>query len=265
MKWLNNLERKFGRFAIKNLMLYIILLTGTVYILSLIDQTGTFLYRLVLIPSLVMQGEVWRLITYVFIPPRTSPIFIFFVLYFYYMIGTGLEKAWGSFKFNVYYFIGVIATTAVVFYTRGMATSTYLNLTLFLAFARLYPNFEVRLFFILPIKMKYLGWLNWAFFGFTILTAPVPEKITAIVALSNYLLFFGPEIIKDTKRKQRVKQNRRRFESGRRIPTEGVHKCTVCGISEKDDKSMDFRYCSKCSGAHEYCREHLNNHQHIEE
>lgn len=263
-KILDKLERKFGHLAIQNLMLYIVLLTGAVYLLSIFDQTGRFIYRLVLIPSLVMQGEIWRLLTYIFIPPSTSPIFIFFILYFYYMIGTGLERYWGSFRFNVYYLLGVIATTIVAFLTRGAATSTYLNLTLFLAFARIYPNFEILLFFIFPLKMKYLAWFNWGLLAFTILTAPIPQKITAIIALSNYFIFFGGDIISDMKRRKKVQHNRKRFDI-KYSNDESIHRCTICGITEKDDPRMDFRYCSKCEGSYEYCSEHLKNHQHKEE
>ncbi len=265
MNWLNNLEKKYGKYAIKNLMLYIVLLTGTVSLLSMFDQTGYFLYRLTLIPSRVMQGEVWRLITYIFIPPTRSPIFIIFVLYFYYMIGNSLENTWGSFKFNVYYIIGVIATTLAAFLTRGAGTSLYLNLTLFLAFARLYPNFQILLFFVLPVKMKYLAWFNWALFAFTVLAAPIPSKITAIIALSNYFIFFGREIVKDFKRKQNLYKNRHRFESGKQWDQKTVHKCHKCGITEKDDPKMDFRYCSKCEGSYEYCWDHLQDHEHVKE
>ncbi|MFW6029985.1 MAG: rhomboid family intramembrane serine protease, partial [Halanaerobiales bacterium] len=222
-------------------------------------------YRLVLNPYLVMQGEVWRLLTYIFIPPTFSPIFLIFVLYFYYMIGMNLENTWGSFKFNVYYLIGIIATTVVTFFTRGTATSFYLNLTLFLAFARLYPNFQILLFFIIPVKIKYLAWLNWAFFLFTILTGPMSQRITIIVALSNYFIFFGQDIINDIKRKKRVQHNRKRFYKKSPVSwgDEAIHKCTVCGITEKDDPKMEFRYCSKCNGAYEYCSKHLNDHEHI--
>lgn len=265
MKWLNKLEKKFGKYAINNLMLYIVILTGTVFLLSMMDRTGGFIYRLVLIPSRVMQGEIWRLFTYIFIPPTQSPLFIIFVLYFYYMIGNTLEQRWGAFKFNVYYFVGVIATTVVAFLTQGVATSIYLNLTLFLAFASLYPNYQILIFFILPVKMKYLAWLNWGLFAFTIFTAPLSQKITAIIALSNYFLFFARDIANDIKRKHKVHQNRRRFDNERIWAQESLHKCHVCGITEKDDAKMDFRYCSKCDGSYEYCEEHLHNHQHVQE
>ena len=265
MKWLDKLERKYGHLAIKNLMGYVVGLTASVFLLTLFDRSGIFLYRLILLPSRVLQGEVWRLITYIFIPPTQSPIFIIFVLYFYYMVGSGLERVWGSFKFNVYYLLGVIATTLAAFITNSAGTSLYLNLTLFLAFARIYPNYEILLFFILPVKMKYLAWFNWALLGFTILTASFPSKITAIIAIANYLIFFGKDIIIDIKRKRKVQKKRSKFIDGRDRwnNDQPIHRCTTCGITEKDDPDMEFRYCSKCEGNHEYCMDHLYNHKHI--
>ncbi|MFW5991979.1 MAG: rhomboid family intramembrane serine protease [Halanaerobiaceae bacterium] len=267
MKWLDKLEKKFGHLAINNLMGYIVGLMGSVFLLMYFDRSGTFLYRLVLIPSAVLKGEVWRLITYIFIPPSLSPIFIFFVLYFYYMVGTGLERAWGSFKFNIYYLLGVVLTTLAAFITNGSATSLYLNLTLFLAFARIYPNYEILLFFILPVKMKYLAWFNWGLLAFTIITAPIPRKITAVIAIGNYLIFFGKDLITAIKRRRKVQQNRSKFieKRGRSDRDQPIHRCAVCGITEKDDPQMQFRYCSKCEGSYEYCMDHLQDHEHVRE
>ncbi|MFP4661584.1 MAG: hypothetical protein ACLFPF_05285 [Halanaerobiales bacterium] len=281
MKWLNKLQRKYGRYAIKNLMLYIVFLTGAVYLIDLLDPTGRFLGQLTLVPSRVMQGEIWRLITYVFVPPTRS-IFIIFALYFYYMIGSSLERVWGSFKFNMYYLIGIAATTVVAFLTNGVGTPVYLNLTLFLAFARLYPNFQILLFFILPVKMKYLAWITWAYFGLIIIQylgglvlavfsagLRYPDSgtvITLLIALSNYFIFFGQDIIKDIKLKGKVQKNRRKFQREKYWDhDEAIHECHVCGITEKDDSRMSFRYCSKCDGAYEYCEKHLENHEHVKE
>lgn len=267
MRWLDKMERKFGKYAISNLMQYIVLLTGSVYLLSLFDQSGTFISRLVLVPSLVMKGQVWRLITYVFIPPNVSMLFIIFVLYLYYMIGMSLERIWGTFKFNLYYFIGILATTIVAFLTRGSATSYYLNLSIFLAFAKLNPNYEILLFFVLPVKMKYLAWFNWGLLAFTIITAPIPRKITAVIAIGNYLIFFGKDLITAIKRRRKVQQNRSKFieKRGRSDRDQPIHRCAVCGITEKDDPQMQFRYCSKCEGSYEYCMDHLQDHEHVRE
>lgn len=259
MNWLDKLERKYGRFSIKNLMTYIISLNALVYMLTYVLKLPVD--NLILYPELVLKGEVWRLITYIFIPPSASLFWIIFVLYFYYMIGNSLEHEWGSFKFNIYYFMGMLGTTIAAFISGSGTTATYLNLSLFLAFAYIYPNYEILLFFILPIKVKYLAWLNWIFIGFTIIFQPLPLKLAAIVSIINYFVFFGKDMVTGAKNRKYVYENRKRFKYS--VPKNAsIHKCTVCGITEKDNPNMEFRYCSKCEGDYEYCMEHLHNHQH---
>lgn len=210
MKLIDRLERRFGRYSIRNLMSYIVLLNAVVYVLMMIPGSN-LRARLVLNPALVLRGEVWRLITYVFIPPNSSPIFILFVLYFYYMIGSNLENEWGSFRFNLYYLLGMLGTTIAIFITGGEATPVYINLSLFLAFAHLYPDFQVLLFFIIPVKMKYLALINWIIIGYSIIFYPIPYKVSALVSVINFFVFFGPDIIDDIKFRRQVKRNRRRF------------------------------------------------------
>lgn len=266
MNWLDKLERKYGNLCINNLMLYIIGLTLLVYIVGFYDTTGIFISKLVLDPSKVMQGEVWRLLTYIFIPPTSSYVFIAFVLYFYYFVGTGLEDEWGSFKFNLYYLVGFLGTTLAFFITGGLGTAFYLNLSLFLAFAKVYPDVEVLLFFIIPVKIKFLAIIDWIFFVLVLLFASTPTKIAVIVALSNFFLFFGQDILGDIKLNRQVHINRRTFrKSIRDLKNKPIHKCTICGITERDNPQMEFRYCSKCDGHHEYCMDHIKNHEHISE
>lgn len=212
MKWIDKLERKFGRYAIKNLMTYIVILNAVVYMFMMIPGVN-IVDKLMLDPSLVLKGEIWRLVTYIFIPPSASPIFIVFVLYFYYIIGSNLENEWGSFRFNLYYFLGMIGTTIAAFITKGGATPTYINLSLFLAFAHLYPDFQVMLFFILPIKVKYLAWLDWIVIAYSVIFEPVPYKVAAVVSVINFLIFFGPDVVDGIKLKRQVRQNRKRFFS----------------------------------------------------
>jgi len=260
---LNRLEKKLGRFAVKGLMNYIIGLTALVFFLMYIQPTGSVIERLMLNWAMIKQGEVWRLITYIFIPPTDSILWIVFVLYFYYMIGINLENHWGALRFNVFYLIGVIATTVAALLTGGSVTSVYLNLSLFLAFAHLFPNFELLLFFILPVKVKYLAWLQWAFIGWTVLTAPsIAEKTVAIVSVANYLIFFGRDLLTGVKLNQKAHVNKRRFLTEIKR-TEPMHKCTICGKTEETDRKMDFRYCNTCEGDYEYCMDHLRNHEHI--
>jgi hypothetical protein len=262
MKWLNKLERKYGKYAINNLMMYIVVLNAVVFIFTFMGGSGDLTDKLILYPSLVLRGEVWRLVTYILIPPSTSPIFIIFALYIYYMIGTSLEHEWGSFKFNVYYLIGMLGTTIAAFISGSGETGVYLNLSLFLAFAYIYPNFEMLIFFVLPVKMKYLAWLDAAFLGITFLSGSISVKLAIAAALVNFFIFFGKGLVQHIRRRFFAYNNKIKYTS--QVPKKDTfHKCTVCGITEKDNKQTEFRYCSSCEGHHEYCMEHLKNHEHI--
>jgi membrane associated rhomboid family serine protease len=213
MNWLNKLERKYGRLGIPNLMLFVVLGNALIYIMANLDPTGRLVSSLYLYPPLVLQGQIWRLITFVFVPPAASVIWIFFILYFYYMIGTNLENEWGSFKFTAYYLAGMLATILAAFLTGSIATSLYLNLSLFLAFAHIYPEFQILLFFVIPVKVKYLAWLNWAFIVYSVLFYPMGSKLMALVPIANYFLFFGNDIFRDVNRRRQVQQNRKKFFS----------------------------------------------------
>lgn len=265
MKWLDKLERKFGRFAIRGLMTYIVGLSGFAFLL--IKLNPSFKYELTLNLSAVLRGEVWRLITYIFIPDTLDIFWIIFSLYLYYMIGNQLEHEWGSFKFNVYYLIGMLGTTIAVLLTGGSGTATYLNLSLFLAFAYLYPNYELLLFFILPIKVKYLAWLDLGYIALTVLSpgANLSVKAAALVSILNYFVFFGKDMLTNSKNRKYAYKNRQRYRE--QIPKTKdfgyTHKCSVCGLTDRDDPAMDFRYCPECDGRHAYCKEHIYNHEHI--
>lgn len=217
MKWFHKLERKFGRYAIHNLMTYIIVVNAVVYALTMMVPQSNLYAKFVLDPALVLQGEVWRLVTFLFLPPSSHPVWIVFTLYFYYLVGSNLENQWGSFRFNLYYLIGILGTIAAAFigfaFTGyGVVTTEHLNLSLFLAFAYLFPNFELLLFFILPIKVKYIAWFNWAFIVFSMIFNPLPMKLAAIASVVNYFIFFGSELISTLKLRRQTYKNRKRFK-----------------------------------------------------
>lgn len=266
MRLLNKLERKFGRFAIKNLMLYIIIGNIIVYFLLKIQPTET-VYKLSLIPYLIKQGEIWRLITFIFFPMADSPLTFAIKIYLYYLIGTTLENEWGSFKFGVYYLIGMVSTIAGAFIADiAIYNTMFLNLSLFLAFARIYPDFELMMFFVLPVKMKYLALINLGYFVLTIIGGNTSYKVAAIAALVNYLIFFGPDIVTGGKYNASNLYRKKQYESNfKNINKKYHHQCTVCKRTELDDKELEFRYCSKCEGYYEYCMDHLHNHEHIRE
>ena len=263
MGWLYRLERKFGKYCIKNLMLYITALNGVVAILSYVDAKGTLISKLTLVPSLIMEGEVWRLVTFLFIPMTTSPIWLLFTLYFYYMIGSTLEQEWGSFRFNVYYLIGVLGTIAAAF-VIGYGESSLLNLSLIFAFAYLFPNFRMLIFFFFPVKIKYMAIVYALFLVLRILLSPITGLITVVSSVLNFILFFGKNLIKGLKFGRRAYFNHRDFEA-KKPKLIVLHRCTICGRTEMDDKNLDFRYCAECDGDHEYCMDHLYDHEHVRE
>lgn len=259
---LNKLERKFGKYAIKNLMVYIISFNFVVYIMTFIDQKNIILNTLMFDPGLILKGEVWRLITFIFIPPQLSILFILFALYFFYIIGIGLEEQWGSFKFNIYYLIGLLGTIISAFIAGGGASGVYLNMSLFLAFAYIFPNYQISLYLLLPIKIKYLAWLDVAMLVFSFFTGNIPVKFAIIASMANFILFFGKDIFFYLKNRKRSYTHKKEYLI--QVPTKDViHRCTVCGITEKDDKNMMFRYCDSCEGDYEYCMLHLKEHDHV--
>ena len=275
MSILDKLERKLGSFAIPHLMRYIIIGNIAAYIISLINYE--YFSYLVLDPDLVMKGQVWRLITFIFIPEGaggTNILMVAISLYFYYFIGTALESHWGAFRFNVYYLIGILGTIATSFIFKGYGTPSYINESLFLAFATLFPELQVLLFFIIPIKVKWLGILSGGLLILQfILSNSLSDRAFIIVALLNYILFFGPQLISKIKagrRRQKFAQAVNSSRSPYKSPTKGkvindvpFHKCHVCGKTELDDPNMQFRYCSKCNGNFEYCMDHINTHEHV--
>ena len=261
--WLDKLEKKIGKYSIRNLMLYITTLNGAVFILSYLAPELNLVSRMALVPSLVMKGEVWRLITFLFIPMNSSPIWILFTLYFYFMIGSSLEHEWGSFKFNLYYLIGMLGTIGGAF-LGGAGTATFLNLSLIFAFAYLYPNFQLMLFFFFPVKIKYLAILYAGMLVFMFSFSPLYGLLTVLGSAVNFILFFWKDIYYRLRFNQKAYKNKQSFKA--QIPKIHVmHRCSICGKTDVEDRNMDFRYCVDCDGDYEYCMDHLYNHEHVRE
>ncbi|MFI3313019.1 MAG: rhomboid family intramembrane serine protease [Eubacteriales bacterium] len=282
---MNNLRRDFERFCyrnknkgIPNLMLFVILGNVMVYIFSQIDPSEQLVESLYFIPSAILQGQVWRFVTYIFIPGDTNILFFAIMLFFYFQIGRILESQWGTFRFNLYYFTGVILTgVAALLLNISYASASYLNMSLILAFATMMPENKVLLFYIIPIKMKYFAWFTLIPVIITMFTASLPVKIFVVMALANYFLFMGAEVkgilpsfMLNYRRSQKQSApknqgnpnwaNKYRNSSGE-APYR--HKCTVCGKTDTQYPELEFRYCSQCDGYHCYCMEHINNHDHI--
>lgn len=269
MNFLDKLEKKWGKFAIPNLMLYITLGNAIVFLLEMITRISISSLLSFNIEA-ILHGQIWRILTFVFIPQDTgSIIFFFFVVYLYYSIGGSLEHAWGTFKFNVFYISGALFTALgliILYFLKGYSfngDTYYINLSLFLAYAVMFPDVEFLLFFILPVKVKYLALLDAVLLGASFITGGIFTKILIIVSLLNFFLFFGKHMTgrSNTTTQRNFKKQQRDLKKGPTIHV-AFHKCTVCGKTELTDPDMEFRYCSQCHGNYEYCMDHLKNHEH---
>jgi len=191
-RFLNQLERRIGRHYIPNLMRYLTLAMLGVFILEYLPLRRSAWQLLYFNRDLILQGQVWRLITFIFLPPTGNPFWILFSLYFYYFLGDSLENHWGGARFNLYYLIGIIGSVISGFLT-GYTTNEYLNLSLLLAFAVLYPEMEFTLFFILPVKVKWIGGAWAIYLIYQLITQPMTYKLALILSLLPFVLFFGKQ------------------------------------------------------------------------
>ena len=206
-------QLKYGRYAPQNLMMYVVGAMALVYIADYIlaPTVGFSLSRLFMFTrSEVLSGQIWRVFTFTFLPPNANLFFIVFSLYFYYLIGSSLEREWGSFWFDVDYFCGIIGTIIAGFIT-GSATNYYLNMSLFFAFAALYPNFQVLLFFFIPVKIKWLAWLDAALFLVNFIVGSWSVRAAIIASRLNFFLFFGPSFFRGIRDAIRTRRRRAQF------------------------------------------------------
>ncbi|MGE4484944.1 MAG: rhomboid family intramembrane serine protease [Oscillospiraceae bacterium] len=269
---------KHPRFGINNLMLYIIIGNALVYVFSKMDTTGTFVYYLYFNPELILQGQIWRLITFILVPTTSGLLWLALMLYFYYFIGSALERYWGAGKFTIYYLTGVIFTmlygliSGLILKSNYMfLDASYINLSMFFTFAVLFPDTRVLLFFIFPVKIKWLAVLDAVFFVLAMIGGTFPTNFLPLVAVLNFFLFCGGNFtryfktLKFTNSKQSVNfrssVHRAKYEEANK-PYH--HRCSVCGKTDTDYPNMEFRYCSRCTGYHCFCEEHINNHVHFQ-
>ena len=280
-------ERKFGKYAIRNLTYFLVACYAVGYVLLIADRTGTLIYYLSLDPYAIIHGQVWRLFTWILIPPPTQNMFFaLFMIYVYCSLGTTLERTWGTYRYNVYLFQGMLFTIlgsfllmgyfylfyanynlvdkAVYFRNISLNFSTYyVNMSIFLAFAATFPEAQFFLMFIIPIKAKVLGIIYGILLLFDFFNRGAIGKFVIGASLLNFVVFF---ITSRSKVSLNPKQIRRRQEYKRDVRRNtGItkHKCAVCGRTEENSPGMQFRFCSKCDGNYEYCEEHLYTHTHV--
>ena len=284
MKFIDKLERKFGRFGIPNLTIYMIVCYVIGYALMIVNPG--ILNWLSLEPAYILRGQVWRLVTWVLYPPSTSGVlwFAIAVLFFYYPIGTSLERTIGTFKYTLYILSGVIFTILgafILYFLLGgtvlvgnVFSTYYISLSTFLAYAMCYPDMQVLLMFIIPVKMKWM-----AIFYVVIVVYEMIQYIMAgawylvipiVASLLNFIIFYfgtkdfsryNPKEIHRRNEFRRAMEPQGRMKSGSGSVTK--HKCAICGRTELDDPNLEFRFCSRCNGNYEYCQDHLFTHTHV--
>lgn len=267
---------KHPNFGLSNLMLYIVIGTGAMWLLSMMDTTGMLESLLYLSPEMILKhGQVWRLLSFAFVPGN-SGIWELFFLYFYYMIGRTLEQTWGTARFNIFVIGGILLTVIysfAVYLIGGISFSVgahFIYMSMFFSFATLYPDMQVLLFFIIPIRIKWLALLNALYFVVEIVMLPFPYNLLPVIAMLNYFVFFGGSLIDGLKRSRRPKNSKDFKRKVSQIKYEEklksfTYKCEVCGRTENDDPELEFRYCSRCAGYHCFCGDHINSHIHFTE
>ena len=292
MNWIDKLERKFGRHGgIQNLTVYIIICYVIGYLLTYMNPS--LLSMMSLDVSKILQGQIWRLVTWVIYPPSTGNFLLFAIsiLFFYYPIGTSLERTWGTFRYTLYIFSGLLFTViaaALLYAVTGgyvtvggmmlpygsIFTTYYISLSIFLAYAVTYPDLQLLLMFVIPIKMKWMAFVYGLFIAWDIvsyLRVGLWVGVVPIVAsLLNFVIFYFST--RDMNRYNPKEIHRRQQFKKAMAPTrtgygpDGIakHKCAICGRTEKDDPNLEFRFCSKCKGNYEYCQDHLFTHKHVQ-
>ena len=298
---MSDFEKKFGKYAIKNLSLILIMCYACGYLMKWINP-GFFTYLYLNPYEIIHHFQIWRLVTWLIVPPDSFDFWTLLMLYFYYSIGTSLERTWGTYRYNVYIFSGILFTAVGAFVLYGissllgaqslglwmtvdgyityptMFSTYYVNMSIFLAYAATFPDYEVLLFFILPIKVKFLGIIYGAMLvyqfivgygtGSALFYYNLGIRFVIIASLLNFVVFFftsrkkvrrGPiKIIRQQVVKQQPRHETKKSSGITR------HKCAVCGRTDETNPELEFRFCSKCNGNYEYCQEHLFTHTHVQ-
>ena len=273
--WLDKMERRFGRYAIRNLTMYLLAGYAIGYLLSFtMPQLLTYF---TLEPALILKGQVWRLLSWVIIPPNDNIIFVIFMMLLYYSLGNTLENYWGAFRYNVYIFSGILFTVIGAFIVNGLIggvtcfgslySTYYINMSIFLACASIMPDYQLLLYGIIPVKMKWLAILDVVLLAVDAVQGGLIIRIVIIASLLNFIIFFfcnrnlrghsPKQAVRRKKFQKQISRPQNQYAGGAK------HRCAVCGRTELDDPTLEFRYCSKCNGNYEYCQDHLFTHEHV--
>ena len=288
---MKNLRLRFERFCfknrdkgIKNLMLYISLGAALVFLMSQFAGNNMLYYWLYFDRTLILQGQIWRLFTYPLTFTGTNILLTAVMLFCYYSLGRAMENVWGTFKFNLFYLSGVLLMDVYCMIFGGYADAYYLNLSLFLSYATMFPESQFLIFFIIPVKAWIFALLDLLLVLVGLFGNPFPYNFFSVISIANYLLFFGKDVLNviplswrmNTRRlfrkagtKKKAKTipfpNAGSYEATVARPRENyTHRCTICGRTDVTNPELEFRYCSRCNGYYCYCEEHISNHTHVE-
>ena len=281
-RWLDRFCYRHPNFGIENLMKYIALGNVVVFLLDMVSK-GTFSQIIAFYPSLILRGQIWRLITFVFVPLNSGLIWFVFSVMLYYSLGNALERQWGTARFSMFYLLGVVLnviTGFVLYFALGgpvmqTANMYYVNMSMFLAFATLYPDMGMLFMGIIPIKIKWLAFLDVALFAIDVFgylsRGQFLFALLPIVGILNYLIFFWDSLMDTLGRSKRRVSHRvdpktvNFKKAAKEVKKQKgyLHKCAVCGVTDADNPNMEFRYCSKCNGYYCYCMDHINSHVHV--
>lgn len=280
---MKNLRKKFELFCfrnrdkgIPNLMLYIALGTALVYLFSMVSGNSYLYYLLYFNRELILRGQVWRLITYPLTYSAGNLLLTAISLLCYYSLGRAMENIWGTCRFTLYYLSGVVMMDIYCMLFGGYASVTYLNLSLFLGYATLYPDASFLLFFIIPVKAWIFALVDLVLVLSSLVADPFPANFFSVISLANYFLFFGKDVLNVIpmgwranirrlfRRKKVGKAKVIPFDTGAAPKAPYTHRCTVCGRTDISHPDLEFRYCSRCQGYYCYCQDHINNHTHIQ-
>ncbi len=287
---MKNLRRRFERFCfrnrtkgIPNLMLYVALGSAIVYLMSTVANNYVLYDALCFDRTRILQGQVWRLFTYAFTYNTGNILLTAIGLLCYFSLGRAMENAWGTLRFNLFYLTGIVLMDVYALVFGINADIYYLNLSLFLGYATLYPDAHFLFMFIIPVRARIFALIDLALVIFELFAYPWPYNVFPVVALANYFLFFGKDVLNVIPYSWRVNASRlfRRktpqktgtipfnkagsYQASVATPKAAyTHRCTVCGRTDVTNPELEFRYCSRCNGYYCYCEEHISNHTHIE-
>lgn len=253
MSFLDKLEKRFGSWAIHGLTNYIVVGQALTFLMVSLSPPETAIRILELMEYRLVNflgGYFWNPFSFILIPKTFSFIWIFFSLMILHMMGSALEEHWGAFRYNLYVLLGIVFVVASGVVFPYHAFSSYFLLTsIFLAFAYLHPEIELNIFFVLPVKMKWLGWFTFVLALFFVLREGAATKLEFVASLINFPIFFGAEILRRIRSKKRVRTMK---AAKRKQESEPFHTCSLCGATDISHPERDFRYrkdggvCSEC-------------------